>query len=227
MIRLLRHKTTWTKVISILSVVIFAGLLVTVAAILLSDRQRVMDNNTRLVEIYGELYKQTEDQGIEPTTPDPGQVKEDSQESIVGPRGATGSTGGVGPVGPRGPQGEMGMRGQTGPAGEPGEVGAPGAAGKDGAVGSRGLPGVNGEAGASGPVGPAGAAGAQGIPGPQGIPGATGPAGQNGAPGASVLRISCMGTTLVFYGEGDSQLGAVPNSQACATVLVPELPATR
>ena len=198
MIRLLRHKTTWTKIISILSVVIFAALLVTVAAILLSDRQRVMDNNTRLIEIYGELYKQTEEQGIEPTTPDPGQVKQDSQEAVAGPRGATGSTGNIGPTGPRGPQGEMGVRGQAGPPGEPGPAGSPGAAGKDGVSGLRGLSGENGSQGLPGVAGPQGPQGEPGATGAQGAPGEVGAQGPAGATGNGIADIYCDGMTMTI-----------------------------
>lgn len=214
MIRLLRHKTTWTKIISVLSVVIFAGLLVTVAAILLSDRQRVMDNNTRLIEIYGELYEQTEQQGIEPTTPDPGQVEKESREAVVGPRGATGP---VGNVGPRGPQGEMGLRGQDGPPGPAGESvtgpkGDTGAAGEDG----QSIKGDQGAAGADsevpGPQGPVGATGPQGaagadstVPGPQGAIGPIGPAGPQGAAGTGIVSITCSGNTMtVNFTDGTS-----------------------
>lgn len=198
MIRLLRHKTTWTKIISIVSVVIFAALLVTVAAILLSDRQRVMDNNTRLIEIYGELYKQTEEQGIEPTTPDPGQVKEDSAEAVAGPRGATGSAGSVGPTGPRGPQGEMGVRGQAGPPGEPGAAGSPGVAGKDGVSGLRGPSGENGSQGLPGVAGPQGPQGEPGATGAQGAPGEVGAQGPVGATGTGIADIYCDGMSLVI-----------------------------
>lgn len=229
-------------VIQVVSLFVFAALLASVLGfglLLLQDRDRVVSNNDRLIEIYDDLYRQSQAQGIDPTTPDPSSVKNDSESgSLVGPRGETGASGqagraptsaeilaavrsycttGTACMGERGQAGAKGDKGDTGAASTiPGPTGQAGAAGKDSTV-----PGPVGPQGATGATGPAGADST--VPGPAGPTGATGPAGQNGAPGASVLRISCTGTTLVFYGEGDSQLGTVPNSQACATAA-PQLP---
>lgn len=236
MIKRVFSKVTAIQVISLSAFAILIASVLGVGYLLLQDRDRVVTNNDRLIQIYDDLYKQSQAQGIEPTTPDPSSVKSDSQDGvIVGPRGADGATGQAG----RAPTSAeilaavksycstadacMGQRGQAGPEGQKGDAGATGAAGPKGDTGATGTSGKDSMvAGPAGPKGDTGATGATGadstVPGPQG------PAGPTGAQGASVLRISCMGTTLVFYGEGDSQLGTVPNSQACATTVVPVLP---
>lgn len=207
MIKRIFSKVTAIQVISLSAFAILIASVLGVGYLLLQDRDRVVNNNDRLIQIYDDLYKQTQAQGIEPTTPDPSSVKSDSEDgTLVGPRGATGSVGAQGAVGPRGPQGEMGERGQTGPQGAPGE---PGVAGKDG------LPGAAGAAGAKGEAGAKGADGAQGAPG---IPGAQGPAGPQGAPGVNgmdgrgIQSLACNadGSWTVAYTDGTSMVTPGP-----------------
>lgn len=224
MIRILKEKTTWTKIISVMSVIVFAALIVTVAVILLSDRQRVMDNNARLVELYGELYEQSEKQGVDPTTPDPGIVKKESNEVVAGPRGATGATGSSGSVGPRGPAGPQGVMGERGQAGPAGPTGAAGEVGKAGIDGSNGLPGGRGNDGATGAAGPAGADGAPGTPGAAGATGPQGEPGINGSDGRGIQSLTCNedGSWSVAYTDGTSMVTPGP----CRVFVdIPSIPA--
>lgn len=213
--RILR-KVNLIQVVSLSAFAFLIASILGVGYLLLQDRDRVVTNNERLIEIYDDLYRQSQAQGIEPTTPDPSSVKQDSQAStIVGPAGEDGETGA------QGPRGEMGMRGQAGPQGDPGPAGPKGEPGSDSSVpGPRGATGATGAKGAdstvAGPQGTTGAQGATGATGPQGEPGQAGPQGANGS---SVVKISCINGTIVFYGENDMELGRQPNSLACATVL--------
>lgn len=209
MIKRIFRGATFIQVISLL---VFAALVASVIAVgflLLQDRDRVVNNNDRLIQIYDDLYRQSQAEGIEPTTPDPSSVKSDSQGGVItGPQGAAGQAG-------RAPTDAeilaavrsycangscMGERGQAGDTGESitGPAGAPGAAGKDGQsikgeTGSAGLNGANGQdstvPGPQGPAGPAGADGAPGVPGTNGT---------NGAPGAGISSITCDGQDLII-----------------------------
>jgi hypothetical protein len=206
--------------IQVISLVVFAALVASVLGVgylLLQDRDRVVNNNDRLIQIYDDLYRQSQAEGIDPTTPDPSSVKNDSQSgNLVGPRGETGSAGQAG----RAPTGAevlaavrsycsanndcMGERGQAGAKGDkgdpgaastvPGPSGVAGSNGKDstvaGPAGSNGLDGANGSTGATGPQGPPGADST--VPGPVGPSGAPGANGLNGADGRGVGGISCM-----------------------------------
>lgn len=199
---MIRRAFRGVTAIQVISLVVFAALVASVLGVgylLLQDRDRVVNNNDRLIEIYDDLYRQSQAEGIEPTTPEPGSVKEESQGgSIAGPRGATGNTGSIGATGPRGPQGEMGMRGQAGPVGETGAAGSNGAAGKDGASGARGPVGDSGTQGVPGLTGPQGATGEAGPAGSQGAPGEVGATGATGATGNGIADIYCDGMSLVI-----------------------------
>lgn len=219
----------WRKIRSALGVVLPAVIALLCIAVVVVTFVIVRNDRMELIRTNQALIEQVRSTGEIPVVDSPSEV-------VRGEVGSPGATGAVGPRGEKGERGERGLMGEAGQAGPAGPRGEPGAdstvPGPQGATGGAGkdsvVPGPTGNTGATGAAGQNGADST--VPGPQGPAGpagATGPAGQNGAPGASVLRISCMGTTLVFYGEGDSQLGTVPNSQACATVLVPELPATR
>lgn len=216
MIKKIFTRVSAVQVFSFLAFAVLIASVLGIGLLLLQDRDRVVTNNERLIEIYDDLYRQSQAQGVEPTTPDPNTVKEDAKSNtIAGPAGADGQTG------PQGPRGEMGARGQTGPQGEPGPAGEKGEPGAPSTVpgpkGATGAAGANGQNGADstvpGPIGP------QGIPGPKGDTGAAGASGANGSNGSSVVKISCVNGTIVFYGENDMELGRQPNSLACATVL--------
>lgn len=237
MIKRIFSKVTPIQVISLAAFAILIASVLGVGYLLLQDRDRVVSNNDRLIQIYDDLYKQTQAEGIQPTTPDPSSVKSDSQDGVlVGPRGADGATGQAGRaptsaevlaavrsycatnnscMGERGQAGAKGDKGEPGAASTiPGPSGSAGANGKDSTVpGPAGSPGADGATGATGPQGPAGADST--VPGPTGPAGAN---GLNGSDGRGVGSISCMmgsdllNTYFVFYDTEGVEISRVAGS---------------